>query len=83
MKKKFPKKAKLITFGGFYKIISLPKFLARINHPMMTKLTVNSVEFTMADTIVHNIKFDFWGVRGGYAEYHQVDFVRIEHKKYD
>ena len=77
MKKKFPKKAKLITFGGFYKIIKIQKFNAVIKQPFTTKVELTLAELSFDDLIIHDLIFHFYRVHGGYAEYRQYDFVRI------
>lgn len=38
IKKAFPKKAKLITDGGFYRIINIEKFTPRLDYPLLKKL---------------------------------------------
>ena len=75
--KRFPKKAKLITFGGFYKIIPIKEPTQRINHPFMTRLKVVTAEFEDDALFSYHLVFNFDGIKGGYAEYHQVDFVRL------
>jgi len=80
MKKAFPKKAKLICYGGFYKIIEIEKFTPRINHPFITKLKIITAAFTLDDLYAHQLEFNFYRVYRGYAEYNQVDFVTIENK---
>ena len=54
--KKFPKKAKLIADGGFYKIIKIDEFVTKIYYPSHKE----------------TIEFMFSQVKGGYAEYNQV-----------
>ena len=74
-KNKFPKKAKLITDGGFYQIIKIERFVPRMRIPLFQRLMVTPPEINMAVTISFEAVFDFWKVRGGYAEYRQVDVI--------
>jgi len=54
---KKPKKAKLINFYGFYKIVDVPKFVPRLLYPTRTK---------------KDLEFVFCGVVGKYMIYNQV-----------
>jgi hypothetical protein len=77
MEKPFPKRAKLITDGGFYRTMPIDRFVPKICFPLMRKVTVTMAEtqeFTMQATF--QLVFGFYRVRGGYAEYKQIDVIR-------
>lgn len=73
--KKFPKKAKLITDGGFYKIIKLDKPVLKIRVPLHQRFQITSPELNYSCPMNFESVFDFVGVKGGYAEYRQVDVI--------
>jgi hypothetical protein len=77
-KKMFPKKAKLITDGGFYRIIKIDGFSAKITVPMMRKISLNTPETDWSDIWKFNLIFVFNKVRKGYAEYIQIDCIKVE-----
>ena len=74
---KIPNKAKLITDGGFYKIVENPKKM-KYSVTLIKEITIASPE-----TNVHNLSMtfscDFYFKRNyrGYAEYHQYGSVNI------
>lgn len=70
--KKFPKKAKLITDGGFYKIINIEARRPKICFPLMKNITLVSPETNVFDMSINFIvEFIFTRVYKGYAEYNQ------------
>ena len=74
--KPFPKKAKLITDGGFYRIIKVGDFRPRIDIPLLKKIrlaTPETLDIDLELSIV--IEFVFSRVFGGYAEYRQMNVV--------
>lgn len=76
MKKKIKtqkvKKAKLITDGGFYKIIPLEDFKLKIDYPLFKKVTFASPETNIFDMNVEFfVEFSFRRIHKGYAEYEQ------------
>ena len=78
MKEKIPKKAKLITDGGFYKIIPNQQFSPTIHIPLLKKIRVASPEtgdINMAMTL--DITFMFEKNYKGYAQYRQMGVVSI------
>lgn len=75
MKKKFPKKAKLIS-NGFYKIILIDKFNLMIYYPIMKTIKFNVVNFEEDINFSRNLVFKFDRVFGGYAEYKQIDVIK-------
>ena len=78
-KTKFPKKAKLITFNGFYKIIKLEKAVNIINFPIQNKIEIVSMEFqTMQYPFSVDLVFEFEKVYKGYAQFRQTNFVKIK-----
>lgn len=77
MIKKFPKKAKLIADGDFYTIIKLDKFLSQIHYPIMRKVQINTPELDLSETMHFMLSFNFLRVYKGYAEYRQVDAIKI------
>ena len=77
---KFPKKAKLISDGGLYRIVEIKRFDMYIHFPIMRKLTLNIPEVFHEEEMKFLLKFKFSRVKGGYAEYNQFDFVRLTTK---
>lgn len=79
MKKiKQPKKAKLITDGGFYKIIPHKEFVLKYHVPLMKRIRFASPEtgdINMDLTL--DIEFGFERIYKGYAEYRQIGVVSI------
>lgn len=77
MKKiKFPKKAKLISNSGFYKIIDIDsKFRppAEIRLPIMRKFEINDPVINYMVPITVHLDFCLVAIKKGYAEYKQVD----------
>lgn len=70
--KEFPKRAKLITDGGFYKIIDIKEFKPVLVFPLHKKVTVVSPETNVLDSFFHfTVEFKFMGVKGGMAIYQQ------------
>jgi hypothetical protein len=77
-KQKLPKKAKLITDGGFYMIIPNPEFRPAIHVPLMKKIRVASPETGDINMELSlDITFGFVRTFGGYAEYRQMGVVSI------
>jgi hypothetical protein len=75
--KKFPNKAKLITDGGFYKIIPIDRQDMKITIPTMRKIKINTPDIDFTDTFNFVLKFAFRRVYKGYAEYVQYDLIKI------
>jgi len=79
-KKTIPKKIKLVTEGGFYKIIPMTKgFVAQINFISRRPLTVLSALTGFQEIpSAYKITFYFTGkVERGYAIYKQSDIVSV------
>ncbi len=75
---KLPKKAKLITDGGFYIIIPNPEFRPTIHVPLMKKIRVASPETGDINMEMNlDITFHFEKTFGGYAQYRQMGVVSI------
>jgi len=78
MKNKFPKRAKLITDGGFSKIININKFVSVIHIPMVKNITVSSPETNIIDIEVNfDIEFHFERATKTLAFYRQANIVNI------
>lgn len=77
LQKKFPKKAKLIADGGFFKIIPIKEFLPKINMMTLRRIGLNFPEISYEDTWKFELQFHFERVYKGYAEYRQYDAVRV------
>ena len=75
--KKFPKKAKLISVGGLYRIVPIKGFSAIISLPVLRKIRVNLPDIDWSDTWSFELKFSFDRVYRGYAEYQQIDTIKI------
>lgn len=79
-KLKFPKKAKLISDGGLYRIVDIDGYVQVMNFPIMRKLTISTPEVFYEEEMKFMLKFSFSQVKGGYAEYNQFDFVKLTAK---
>ena len=77
-KKKFPKKAKLISSGGFYIIIPLKQFVAKLDIPIIRKIKINQPELDHIESLYFSLEFIFERVYRGYAEYRQVNEIKLE-----
>lgn len=77
-KQKFPKKAKLISDGGLYKIVNITGFKTEIHYPRMCKIRITTTEIDWNETMSFTLKFRFDRVYKGYAEYRQYDCIKLE-----
>jgi len=78
IKKKFPKKAKLITDGGFYRIIKIDGFVPKYTYPLLKKISLCTPETNVTDMMISfTCEFSFSRVFGGYAEYRQYNVTSI------
>ena len=77
VKGEFPKKAKLISDGGFYIILPIKEFVQQIHYPILRRIQVNQPELDYSEMWKFNLKFNFYRVYRGYAEYKQYDAVKI------
>ena len=77
-KKLFPKKAKLISEGGLYRIISIERFIPIIQLPIIRTLMISIPEFYYEEPMKFLLKFQFDKVVGNYAEYRQFDFIKLK-----
>jgi len=76
--KKFPKKFKLITDGGFYKIIKMKRFVPRIWIPVSKKITYSSpLVYQLEKDCNITFEFVFDRVYKGYAEYKQANYSTV------
>lgn len=72
------KKAKLITDGGFYKIIPIKEISLRINIPLVRTLRVATPELNSWEYNIHfECIFQFCGMKGGYAIYKQINVTSV------
>lgn len=79
--KKFPKKAKLITNGGFSRIIELKEKVFKINFPYSQKIQLNTPElYGMKILISCNTVFELEKVNKNMAIYRQVDAIILNNK---
>lgn len=76
MKDKFPKKAKLITNAGFYRIVDLPSRVSSIHFPVLKRFTIQIADNLFDESMHFEMVFRFDKIKGGYAEYRQSDFIR-------
>lgn len=73
-----PKKAKLITNGGFYKIVNIEQIDYKIKMPYTTRLTLNSSElYGYPICITHDLVFELFKVNKNMAVYRQTDCVLV------
>lgn len=77
-KKKFPKKAKLITFGGFSKMVKIDKPVMRIAVPLFVPFVVTDPMVMMETTIHYEAEFVLEKVYKGYAPYKQTGVVKLK-----
>jgi hypothetical protein len=80
MKKKIPKRAKLIAAGGFYRFIPLESLVAQINVPVLRKISLTEPSIDYTETWHFTLVFSLQRVLKGYAEYRQVDCIKVESK---
>ena len=80
MKKKvnFPKKAKLIADGGFYRIEKIDSFVLKINTYVMRRISISTPELDYSELWKFHLTFSFDRVYKGYAEYRQIDCIKVE-----
>lgn len=79
MKKHKPKRAKLITNGGFYKTIDIKTVDYKIHIMYPTKIQLNSPElYGMSVTVTHDVIFTLHKVTKTLATYTQSDAVLLD-----
>ncbi len=78
MKNKFPKKAKLITNAGFYKIVDLQGRVYSIHLPVLKRFTIQIADNVFDEAMHFEMVFEYSKIKGGYAEYRQVNFIRTQ-----
>lgn len=76
-KNKFPRKAKLIS-NGFYKIISVKEYTPRIFLPILKEIKINTINLEENINFSRELVFQFDRVFRGYAEYRQIDVVKVK-----
>ena len=77
-KLKFPKRAKLITDGGFSKIINIDEFTSTIHIPMIKNFTISSPETNIVDLSINfDIEFQFERATKTLAFYEQSNIINI------
>lgn len=81
MSKKLPKKAKLMSDGGFYRFIPLTEFVRVINVPIIRKVALTEVGIDYSEKWHFNLVFSLERVLKGYAEYRQVDCIKVDSGK--
>jgi hypothetical protein len=83
MKKHNPKKAKLITNGGFYKIIKINKVDLNISVPFSYQIQLNSPElYGMPVSIGGFARFQLEKMTKTMAIYKQVDAILSKYNEY-
>ena len=76
---KIPKKAKLITDGGFYKIVDLPKWVLRINIPLVKRMVIVSPETSDFNfNLNFEVEFQFEKHDKKYAYYKQINVILLK-----
>ena len=76
---KIPKKAKLITDGGFYKIVDLPNWVLRINIPIAYKMMLVSPETSEFNfSLNFQVEFQFEKHDKKYAYYKQINVILLK-----
>ena len=79
--RRFPKKAKLITNGGFSKIIELKERVFKISFPYSQKIQLNTPELYGMKILISCITiFELEKVNKNMAIYRQVDAVILDQK---
>jgi hypothetical protein len=78
MKKDFPKKAKLITDGGFYQIINIEEFTPTIRVPLVKRVSLATPETGVLDIdAVFSCEFTFERATKRYAIYQQTNVTNV------
>lgn len=82
MKKKTPKpkRAKLIADGGFYQFVPLKELVARLQVPVMRRIKLNEPSISYETVWNFMLVFNLMRVTKSYAEYKQVDCLKIEER---
>lgn len=77
--KKFPNKAKIITDGGFYKIVKTDgQYVNKLCFPLLKRITLATPETNVMDiNIAFSCEFIFQRVYKGYAEYKQYNVTSV------
>lgn len=76
--KAFHKKAKLITDGGFYRIIKIDMFVPKYTYPLLKRITLSTPETNIVDlNVSFTCEFSFSRIYRGYAEYKQYNVTSI------
>lgn len=76
--KPFPKKAKLITGGGFYRIMKIDGFRPTYTFPLLKKVSLCTPETNVTDMMVtFTCEFSFSRIYRGYAEYKQYNVTSV------
>lgn len=78
MKKTLPKKAKLISAGGFYRIVPMNEFTQKFNLPITRRIRINQPDLDWKELFHFNLEFVFERIYKGYLEYRQVNEIKIE-----
>jgi hypothetical protein len=77
-KTRFPKRAKLITDGGFYQIINIKGFIPQISIPLLKRISLASPETGVIDLSVDfTVSFGFERATKKLAIYRQNGVVNI------
>lgn len=80
-KKQLPKRAKLVAAGGFYQYVPLKALVAKINVPVMRRISLNEAGIDYSETWHFSLMFGLTRITKSFVEYHQVDMVKVETPK--
>lgn len=76
-----PKRAKLIADGGFYQFVPLKELVVKMHVPVMRRIRLNEPSIDLDVTWRFDLVFSLSRVTKSYAEYRQVDSIRVEERK--
>jgi len=77
-KQKFPKRAKLITDGGFAKIVGIDEFVMQIHYPLIKRITLATPETGEVDLqMSFDCEFQFERATKTLAYYRQVNVTSV------
>jgi hypothetical protein len=75
--KKFPKRAKLTSDGGFSSFIPIPELKAKIIIPVMRRISLSEPTIDYTEMWHFELHFSLQRVTKRYAEYRQIDSIKV------
>lgn len=78
VKKVKVRRAKLVSNGGLYRFIPLEEVRAQLILPVMRRIKLTEPEIDYTETWHFQLVFGLLRVLKGYAEYQQIDCIKVE-----